>query len=85
MSHVAFPSIEFMHADSWCTSDADCKDEAKDKTWTDGEGAKSVSCDTNSRVCGAIVTCGLASCGAGEVCCNPVMGICTKPGEFCIQ
>lgn len=31
------------------------------------------------------VQCGNATCAAGDVCCNPVMGICTKPGMFCIQ
>ena len=30
-------------------------------------------------------TCGDALCGPGMVCCNPVMGICTKPGMVCIQ
>ncbi len=30
-------------------------------------------------------TCGNATCGAGLVCCNPVMGICTAPGMFCIM
>jgi hypothetical protein len=30
-------------------------------------------------------TCGEVTCGAGTVCCNPVMGICTKPGMVCIQ
>ncbi len=85
MSHVAYPAIKFMHADSWCTSDGDCQDEAKDKSWAEGDGAKSVSCDTNTRICNATVTCGSTSCGAGLVCCNALMGICTRPGEFCIQ
>lgn len=31
------------------------------------------------------VKCGDATCGAGLVCCNPLRGICTKPGDFCIQ
>ncbi len=29
--------------------------------------------------------CGTTVCGAGLVCCNPLMNICTKPGMFCIQ
>jgi hypothetical protein len=29
------------------------------------------------------VTCGIKTCAAGQVCCNPLMGICTAPGEFC--
>lgn len=28
--------------------------------------------------------CGEAQCGAGEVCCNPLAGICTKPGHVCV-
>ena len=28
--------------------------------------------------------CGPNQCAAGEVCCNSLAGICTKPGEFCI-
>ena len=26
-----------------------------------------------------------SDCGEGLVCCNPLMGICTKPGMVCIQ
>jgi hypothetical protein len=29
--------------------------------------------------------CGKTTCGAGKVCCNASCGICTNPGEFCIQ
>ncbi len=29
--------------------------------------------------------CGDGVCGAGQVCCNPLAGICTAPGEFCAQ
>jgi hypothetical protein len=29
--------------------------------------------------------CGTATCPAGEVCCNPLMGICAPPGMPCIQ
>jgi Kazal-type serine protease inhibitor-like protein len=36
-------------------------------------------------ICVASKTCGDAQCGAGLVCCNPLMGICTKPGMVCIQ
>ena len=39
--------------------------------------------------CGGICVdapkCGDTQCGPGFVCCNPVMGICTKPGMVCIQ
>ena len=46
-------------------------------------------CDPNNggADCGGmcVTTCGKTTCGAGLVCCNPVMGICTKPGGVCIQ
>ena len=29
--------------------------------------------------------CGPVRCDAGQVCCNPLQGICTAPGEVCIQ
>jgi hypothetical protein len=29
--------------------------------------------------------CGPSRCGVGKVCCNPLGGICTNPGEFCTQ
>jgi hypothetical protein len=48
------------------------------------------SCDPKNggADCGGICVpkstpCGPTSCGAGEVCCNPLSGICTKPGEVC--
>ena len=31
------------------------------------------------------VRCGAVTCGTGLVCCNPLRGICTRPGMFCIQ
>lgn len=48
-------------------------------------------CDPNAGgadcggICVAGETCGDTECGPGFVCCNPVMGICTKPGMVCIQ
>jgi len=30
-------------------------------------------------------TCGEVTCGKGTICCNPLRGICTKPGMVCIQ
>jgi Kazal-type serine protease inhibitor domain len=48
-------------------------------------------CDpsTGGADCGGICVeserCGDVTCGPGTVCCNPVMGICTKPGMVCIQ
>jgi hypothetical protein len=35
--------------------------------------------------CCAGPTCGNAQCAAGQVCCNPLAGICTAPGEVCAQ
>lgn len=29
------------------------------------------------------VTCGKNTCAAGQVCCNPLSGICTNPGDVC--
>src|SRR5262249_28738860 len=29
--------------------------------------------------------CGIGVCGEGLVCCNPLMAICTPPGQACIQ
>ncbi|MBI5512375.1 MAG: hypothetical protein HY909_01325 [Deltaproteobacteria bacterium] len=29
--------------------------------------------------------CGTSICAVGTVCCNPLRGICTLPGQFCIQ
>jgi hypothetical protein len=48
-------------------------------------------CDPNrgGADCGGIcvipVACGNSVCGPGLVCCNPLLGICTKPGGVCIQ
>ncbi len=36
-------------------------------------------------ICVEATPCGDTRCGPGFVCCNPVMGICTKPGMVCIQ
>ena len=33
--------------------------------------------------CCAGPKCGGSQCAAGEVCCNPLSGICTKPGQVC--
>lgn len=44
------------------------------------DGAYPASC------CAGLSTpCGANSCGVGKVCCNPLAGICTNPGEFCTQ
>lgn len=36
-------------------------------------------------ICVKAETCGEVTCGPGTVCCNPLRGICTKPGMVCIQ
>jgi hypothetical protein len=38
-----------------------------------------------SGICVTAPKCGDTQCAPGLVCCNPVMGICTKPGGVCIQ
>lgn len=35
--------------------------------------------DADFEFCGDII------CAFGLVCCNPVLGLCTEPGEVCIQ
>jgi len=48
-------------------------------------------CDTATNRCRAVaptsagVSCGRATCAAGQVCCNASCGICTPPGGACIQ
>jgi hypothetical protein len=32
---------------------------------------------------GQTTPCGPSACGVGQTCCNPLSGICTKPGEVC--
>lgn len=34
---------------------------------------------------GGGASCGPTQCASGLVCCNPLSGICTKPGQFCAQ
>lgn len=54
-------------------------------------GGLTARCDTASHRCQAVTAapsgprCGSVTCGAGQVCCNPLRGICTAPGMFCIQ
>jgi hypothetical protein len=36
-------------------------------------------------ICVTAGACGEVTCGPGTVCCNPLRGICTKPGMVCIQ
>jgi len=38
-----------------------------------------------AKTSGTGVPCGTTTCAVGDVCCNPLMNICTKPGMFCIQ
>jgi hypothetical protein len=48
-------------------------------------GPGSSSDDIKLRADAAVQQCGSVSCAAGSVCCNASCGICTKPGEVCIQ
>lgn len=54
--------------------------------WLDQFGACRTPADgvyPDSCCAGLTSPCGSSACGVGEVCCNPLLGICTKPGEFC--
>lgn len=47
-----------------------------------------LGCVNGNYTCGKLVcgaSCGDTVCGDGTVCCNPLLGICTKPGMACIQ
>lgn len=51
---------------------------------------KVAKCDLATHKCTAApkpagVQCGTATCPSGQVCCNASCGICTPPGNFCIQ
>jgi hypothetical protein len=47
---------------------------------TPSDGVYPASC------CAGLSTpCGPNTCGAGKVCCNPLSGICTNPGDVCAQ
>lgn len=48
-SHVAYPTQKFDHADSWCTSDSDCKTELSDGTSQEG----SDQCNVSTNLCQA--------------------------------
>ncbi len=47
---------------------------------TPSDGAYPAAC-----CAGQTTACGPTSCGVGKVCCNSLAGICTNPGEVCIQ
>ncbi len=51
----------------------------------DASDAGDASADAKPDAKDAGVRCGNVTCGAGLVCCNPLDGICTLPGEFCTQ
>jgi hypothetical protein len=56
--------------------------------WLDQNGACRTPADgvyPASCCAGLSTPCGPTSCGVGKVCCNPLAGICTNPGELCIQ
>ncbi len=54
--------------------------------WLDQNGVCRTPADgVYPDACCAGPKCGDAQCGAGEVCCNPLAGICTPPGWACTQ
>jgi hypothetical protein len=63
-----------------CGANEECIDDPSDSCDPNKGGADCDGiCVPKATECGPKVT-----CGAGEVCCNPLAGICTKPGERCI-
>jgi hypothetical protein len=82
---IVFPTVEYRKVDSYCSADTDCATELADKTWTPRASGKAV-CDVQKSACSIPQEeCGRGTCGVGTVCCNSLAGICTKPGDFCIQ
>ena len=64
-----------------CAANEDCVDDPTDSCDPKHGGADCAGiCQPK-----AGPRCGNTTCGAGKVCCNPIAGICTNPGEFCIQ
>lgn len=51
----------------------------------EGQQYFSDACGCGCETSTAPTPCGTAVCGAGQVCCNASCGICTAPGDFCIQ
>jgi hypothetical protein len=54
--------------------------------WLDQNGTCRTPADgvyPDSCCAGMTTDCGPSKCGVGETCCNPLSGICTKPGMFC--
>lgn len=62
-----------------CPAGQSCEDDPND-----GCDPKAGGADCGG-ICVTAEACGDAQCAPGLVCCNPVMGICTKPGGVCIQ
>ncbi|OHX00331.1 hypothetical protein CSPAE12_00942 [Colletotrichum incanum] len=42
-------------------------------------------CQANGTVPAEVETCGDVICPIGTTCCNSPCGVCTKPGELCLQ
>jgi hypothetical protein len=60
-----------------CDEGLTCVDDPRDTCDPDNGGAD----------CGGVCVeqCGETTCGPGTTCCNPLRGICTRPGMVCIQ
>lgn len=61
-----------------CGANEECIDDP-----TDSCDPKNGGADCGGICVAKSTPCGPSTCGAGEVCCNPLSGICTKPGEVC--
>jgi hypothetical protein len=61
-----------------CGANEECIDDPSDSCDPKNGGA-----DCGGICVPAATPCGPSTCAAGEVCCNPLSGICTKPGEVC--
>lgn len=73
-----------------CMSDNDCTGQNEQCSTSRGDCQSSGMLAVCSGVCEpkpapVLERCGNVTCGAGTVCCNPLAGICTLPGQFCIQ
>lgn len=93
------PTLCFMYCqvnDPFCCGPSTCHPKAPPPppppscwgAWLDQNGLCRTPADGvyPDSCCATLSTpCGTSSCGVGKVCCNPLAGICTNPGDVCIQ
>lgn len=76
-------------SDPFCCGPSTCRPKTPPPcwgAWLDENGTCRTPADgVYPASCCAGPTCGSAQCAAGEVCCNPIAGICTPPGMACAQ